>query len=661
MRPRRNSRSMALLFMGACVVASVACGSENETAAEGDGGLSPAAGNEESAADWTARQLMDADFLIYNVDCASLSADVFAEGEARGLCQSVSDQPYGTDSGTGMLWGYRAEDYLVQESDSLGEGITAGKWTIAEEAYSGGEEMAICYGFQVPEGDYQVIVGFYNPFSPRKIDVDCEGSRMVEGEKILSYQLTEKQFQMKIEDGELNLKVFNESGKHAMDIPILSYIKVKTIPEYTKEFLELAMEKYVASEEEEAYTEASYEAYLQAMEDIRSLAEQPSCDAAACEEKFIQLKEAYGLLVKRHRYDSFRPGAQWRDTENNVIQAHGGQVQRLDIKDAVTGEIVPKWIWVGEDKTAGARGGIRMYSSDDLYNWKYEGVVMRNVSSRDALDTDEYFKELYAGYTSEQLDNVFRCLDADSAIIERPKMIYNEKTGQYVLWFHADGPTQTSDSSYAAACAGVAVSDAPFGPYRFIDRYRLNVCPEDQEDFYPSSKGMARDMNLFVDTDGTGYIIYSSEENLTLYISKLNEEYTYLATPPKEAVYGVDYIRLFPGAQREAPAVFEQDGSYYLISSGCTGWDPNQARYYRSDSMLGEWTNMGDPCIGDAKLTTFDTQSTCVFKDPSGNLVYMGDRWRKDKLSDSRYVWLPIRITEQGEMILEWQDEWRYD
>ena len=229
-----------------------------------------------------------------------------------------------------------------------------------------------------------------------------------------------------------------------------------------------------------------------------------------------------------------------------------------------------------------------------------------------------------------------------------------------MLWFHADGPTQTSDSSYAAACAGVAVSDSPFGPFRFIDRYRLNTCPEDQEDQYPSSKGMARDMNLFVDTDKTAYIIYSSEENLTLYISKLNEEYTDLATPPQQAVYGEDFIRLFPGAQREAPAVFRKDDSYYLISSGCTGWAPNQARYYRSDSMLGEWVNMGDPCVDDTKGTTFDSQSTCVFEDTAGNLIYMGDRWYSDKLSDSRYVWLPVEFGADGGIELRWQDEWRY-
>ncbi len=37
---------------------------------------------------------------------------------------------------------------------------------------------------------------------------------------------------------------------------------------------------------------------------------------------------------------------------------------------------------------------------------------------------------------------------------------------------------------------------------------------------------MARDMNLFVDDDGIAYHIYSSEENSTLHISQLTDDYT---------------------------------------------------------------------------------------------------------------------------------------
>ena len=74
------------------------------------------------------------------------------------------------------------------------------------------------------------------------------------------------------------------------------------------------------------------------------------------------------------------------------------------------------------------------------------------------------------------------------------------------------------------------------------------------------------------------------EENYTLYISKLNDTYTDVVGWHKDgkeerdeeykAEYGVDYIRLFPGAHREAPAMFKYQrkvlfdyiGSYWLGS-----------------------------------------------------------------------------------------------
>lgn len=362
-------------------------------------------------------------------------------------------------------------------------------------------------------------------------------------------------------------------------------------------------------------------------------------------------------------FRSFKNGQPFRDDEGNLIQAHGGQVQKLPVREATTGAITEKWWWVGEDKSKGKHGGVCAYSSEDLYSWHFEGIVLRNVESRRQLEEDSYFKELYEGYTSQELDHVFECLDASRAIIERPKLLYNQKTDMYVMWFHSDGPTQYSGSSYAAASAGVAVSKRPQGPFRFIERYRLNTCPKDQKDLHPQNKGMARDMNLFLDVDGTAYIIYSSEENKTLYISKLSAEYTYLAEEPEDAVYGRDYIRLFPGAHREAPALFYRKGNYYLMTSGCTGWDPNQARYYRADSVLGNWRDCKDPCVGDDKRTTFDSQSTCIFAADAeaDRYVYMGDRWRKDDLARSGYVWLPVQFDEAGNMYLKYQDEWSMD
>ena len=617
------------------------------------------AASESAALSLSEEELLASDFTLYYVDCASKDPGIFPSGSSKGLLQSLSDKPYGEDPGTHLFWGYRVNDAVKREDDSLGEGFTSSKWVIDKECtdLSKGE---IRYDFSVPNGDYVVTLGFYNPFGVRKIEADCEGKQKIKGEKILRYNVNEKSFEAEVRDEELNLRVYNSKANTFMETPILSYVKIAIEPEYTRELLAAAVKSMTIENIDGIYTESSAKAYLSALEAAKNyLAKESNSGTNSIKLKFKDLRESYKMLTKKLKYESFNPGAVWTDTEGTPIQAHGGQVQQLEIPDPETGKPVTKWVWVGEDKTNGYRGGVCAYTSDDLYNWQFEGIIMRNVPSRKALEKETYFKSLYAGYTDAELDNVALALDAERAVIERPKLIYNEKNKQYVLWFHADGPTATSNSNYAAACAGVAVSDTPFGPYRFIGRYRLNTCPPDQEDKHPQSKGMARDMNLFKDTDGTAYIIYSSEENLTLYISKLNEDYTYLETEPEKAVYGKDFIRLFPGAQREAPALFLKDGRYYLMTSGCTGWAPNQARYYVSDSVMGEWVSYGDPCIGDDNHTTFDSQSTCIFMDTNtGTWIYMGDRWFSEKLNDSRYIWLPIVFKENGQMEISFVSEW---
>lgn len=596
------------------------------------------------------------DFLLYFVNCASTASSSL---DGFGLFQSVPDQEFQTDKGSGRDWGYLPKEYMEAQGDVGGENRKAAKWGIAEDAvYT--EDTGYQYYFELPVGNYEVTCGFYDPFSPRTIDIRAEGVEVVSGQKILKFKETEYSFETEVTDGELDLFVYNaKRGSSALQNPELSYIMVRAVPEYDTEVLAMLLEHSAVSDAELAeYRTVTADRYKESRESAIKVADKKDAGAEEIRTAYEELKKAFEGLEKKMSYSAFTPGKTWQDTDGNKIQAHGGQVQKLTVKDKQTGELVEKWWWVGEDKTKGYRGGICAYSSSDLYNWDFEGVVMRNVTSREELETEEYFKELYAGYTKEQLDNVYRCINDSTSVIERPKMIYNEKTGQYLLWFHADGPTETSDANYAAASAGLAVCDTPYGPFRFVDRYRLNTCPPDQEDMHPQSKGMARDMNLFVDDDGTAYIIYSSEENLTIYISKLNDAYDYLCTEPENAVYEKDFIRLYPGAQREAPAIIKRDGKYYLMTSGATGWAPNQARYWVADEIFGEWKDMGDPCIGDEKRTTFDSQSTCIFEADDGTIVYMGDRWNSDNLSDSRYIWLPVLFDNEGKMSISWQDSW---
>jgi hypothetical protein len=164
---------------------------------------------------------------------------------------------------------------------------------------------------------------------------------------------------------------------------------------------------------------------------------------------------------------------------------------------------------------------------------------------------------------------------------------------------------------------------------------------------------MARDMTLFVDDDGCAYHVYASEENVVMQISQLTEDY--LRPSGK-------YIRVFPGRMHEAPAVFKHEGKYFMITSGCTGWDPNPARSAVADSMWGPWEELGNPCVGPDAEITFGGQATYVFPvvGKGGAFIFAADIWRPANAIDGRYLWLPIQF-EAGRPILRFRQEWTLD
>ena len=306
------------------------------------------------------------------------------------------------------------------------------------------------------------------------------------------------------------------------------------------------------------------------------------------------------------------PGEVWKDTDGNPINAHGGGLLYHEGTYYWYGEykkgetILPEWAtWecYRTDVT-----GVSCYSSKDLLNWKFEGIVLPAVKDDEKHDLHP------------------------SKVLERPKVIYNEKTKKFVMWAHVES------ADYSKACAGVAVSDSPTGTFTYVGSFRPNGA-------------MSRDQTVFVDDNGKAYQFYSSENNATLYISELTDDYL---KPTGR------YTRNFVKQSREAPAVFKYNGKYYMLSSGCTGWDPNVAELAVADSIMGQWTTIGNPCTGPDADKTFYAQSTYVQQVYGKGNAYiaMFDRWKKKNLEDSRYVWLPLEFGKDGTITIPWRDSW---
>ena len=339
-------------------------------------------------------------------------------------------------------------------------------------------------------------------------------------------------------------------------------------------------------------------------------------------------------------------GKIWYDDAGHVINAHGGGVLAHQ----------GKYYLYGEHKVYGGAGnaahvGVHIYSSADLEKWHDEGVALM-VEKKPGSDIE------------------------DGCVLERPKIIYCDKTGKFVMYFHLELKGQ----GYRAARVGIAVADKATGPYKFLrslrpnkEQWPQNITDaernEDTRKKYLATKTpwggkaklwgshfdggqMSRDMTLFKDDDGKAWHIFASEDNSTVHIAELTDDY-------------LDYTgRWWRMAEREwteAVAVCKKDGWYYMIGSGCTGWRPNTARSYRAKSITGPWERLDNPCKGVNPANklgpelTWGGQSNYIMKTFSGEYIAMFDIWRPNNQVDSRLVWLPISFEKDNTISIEWK------
>jgi beta-galactosidase len=241
---------------------------------------------------------------------------------------------------------------------------------------------------------------------------------------------------------------------------------------------------------------------------------------------------------------------------------------------------------------------VACYSSDDLYNWKNEGLAMQKGAI---------------------------------AVLERPKVAYNATTKKYVLWFHYD------NGGYGLAHLGVASSDSIKGPYTLVDH------------FLPNGH-QSRDMGMYCDDNGKVYIIYAADPtNVTIRIVELTPDYLNVTANDVDIQ-----------AHCEGPGMLKNKGTYYLLTSLCSGWTPNKATYYIAANVMGPYTSKGDPCLGDTNHTTYNSQPCNIFQLPgyTNGFMYMGDRWNGVGNANSQYVFLPITITSTGAMQIKWMASW---
>lgn len=300
---------------------------------------------------------------------------------------------------------------------------------------------------------------------------------------------------------------------------------------------------------------------------------------------------------------NFRNGEPWLDTDGNVIHAHGGHMLHHD----------GWWYWYGENRTE--NNYVSCYRTKDFKSFEFRGNIITTETP-----TEGYRVQTDLSLAGKNADGTIHKVN-----LERPKVLWCERTKKFVLWCHYENGVDYHD----ARCA-VASSDYP--DHGFVYHGSFNPFGD-----------MARDCTLFMDGEDA-YFTAASRDNRDLHVWKLTKDFMSVSKLVNN---------LFQNESREAPAFFKKDGRYYLLTSYCTGWAPNQGKWSSSDSIDGEWEI--NEKFGDE--TTFRSQPAFVLE-KDGKFIYFADRWGGNgHYNDSTYVVLEIKFREDGSPYIEYSDE----
>lgn len=245
--------------------------------------------------------------------------------------------------------------------------------------------------------------------------------------------------------------------------------------------------------------------------------------------------------------------------------------------------------------------GFTRYRSEDLEHWTYMGLAVK-----------------------KQKDGLL----GPHRIGERPKVV-RTVNGQYVMMMHTD------DERTFDPCVGYAIADGLDEPFVFKGPLLFNGEPIKMWH-----------IGSFTDDDGTNYLLTHEGD-----IYRLSADGHFA----EEKIIS----NIAPGT--EAPAMFKENGHYFLLVSQKTSWERNDNYYYCADSLIGPWEYRGPFCP--SGTLTHNSQSSFVFKLHSNKgdfPMYIGDRRSYPFLDCTTSIWLPIKVTGTKLNISEFWSSWNW-
>jgi len=192
--------------------------------------------------------------------------------------------------------------------------------------------------------------------------------------------------------------------------------------------------------------------------------------------------------------------------------------------------------------------------------------------------------------------------DLASCKIESVHIDYVPEKNKVVVWAHWEKPNGYADGK------ALVITGTPGGEFKVHHVYNpLGI--------------QVRDMAIFFDDDGTGYLIAAANKegqgaNATMYIFRMNDDYSGVTEVVKT---------LFEDQYREFPNLVKHDGHYFLFTSQAAGWYPSSGAYSVTDDLAGNWSGLRN--IGNS--STFSSQSGWIVDLKGKNYLMHAYRWLK--------------------------------
>lgn len=152
--------------------------------------------------------------LIYHIDLGNETNYIDNSVDTLGSNQSVFDQVYGTDAGTGKNWGYIYSGWGWEGSGN--------KWNTMRETNYQEDATGLKYVLDIDPGDYVVQIGWYENWGSRSQEVSANGTVVIPEIVSLPSDYLVREFEVSVDTDSLALVFRSTNSNNAY----FSWIKV---------------------------------------------------------------------------------------------------------------------------------------------------------------------------------------------------------------------------------------------------------------------------------------------------------------------------------------------------------------------------------------------------------------------------------------------------